>query len=145
MSSYLFEGLTRAHMIFHLLPCRLYTNLKANEEWMADLHAADVIFISTHSQGCVVSTHLLDRLIRDKHIRPPRDSVCVTGADSFPSSVGIDLPPDMKPQRICCLALCGIHHGPLRYLGSSTLVQPYIQVCSSMNYGFLDILLVLFH
>lgn len=111
---------------------KLYTNLKANEEWMADLHAADAIFISTHSQGCVVSTHLLDRLIRDKHIRPPRDSVCVTGADSFPSSVGIDLPPDMKPQRICCLALCGIHHGPLRYLGSSTLVQPYIQYFESL-------------
>jgi len=31
-------------------------------------------------------------------------------------------------QRVCCLALCGIHLGPLRYLSSSTLVGPYLQV-----------------
>jgi hypothetical protein len=31
-------------------------------------------------------------------------------------------------QRVCCLALCGIHLGPLRYLNSSSLTKPYIQV-----------------
>ena len=29
-------------------------------------------------------------------------------------------------QRVCCMRLCGIHLGPLRYL--STLAQIYIQV-----------------
>lgn len=85
---------------------RLYTNLTANSEWMDDLHAADAILVATHSQGSIVSTHLLDRLIREKHIKTSRPSA----------------------QRVCCLALCGIHLGPLRYLSSSSLLQPYIQV-----------------
>ena len=35
-----------------------------------------------------------------------------------------------KVQRVCssCMGICGIHLGPLRYLSSSTLFQPYIQV-----------------
>ena len=32
-------------------------------------------------------------------------------------------------QRGCYLALCGIHLDPLRYLCSSTLVGPYLEVC----------------
>jgi hypothetical protein len=33
-----------------------------------------------------------------------------------------------KVQRDCCLALYGIHLGPLRYLNSSTILGPYPQV-----------------
>ncbi|KAF8960837.1 hypothetical protein BDZ97DRAFT_1760478 [Flammula alnicola] len=33
-----------------------------------------------------------------------------------------------KIQRVCCLALCGIHLGPLRYLSSTTIPGPYLQV-----------------
>jgi hypothetical protein len=40
------------------------------------------------------------------------------------------MPSERKLQRVCCLALCGIHLGPLRYLSSSSLVAPYIQVRS---------------
>ncbi|KAJ8514671.1 hypothetical protein ONZ45_g7817 [Pleurotus djamor] len=47
---------------------RLYTNLLANEEWVGDIHEADAIFVATHSQGSIVSTHLLDRLLKDGHI-----------------------------------------------------------------------------
>lgn len=104
----------------------------SNQSWMDDLHGADAIFVATHSQGSVVSTHLLDRLIRDKHIRTTRNTSsmgaeAVTGAStsSF-SAAGV---PAGKPQKICCLALCGIHLGPLRYLSTSSLLQPYIQVC----------------
>lgn len=33
-----------------------------------------------------------------------------------------------NPQKIVCLAMCGIHLGPLRYLSSSSLLQQYFQV-----------------
>lgn len=111
--------------------------------------------MATHSQGSIVSTHLLDRLIRDGHIvtarnehehvgtatnqnqnEEQREQSVVSvglgmGAVAFPSSVGVGVQGERrrKVQRVCCLALCGIHLGPLRYLGSSTLVGPYLQVC----------------
>lgn len=90
---------------------------------MDDLHDADAIFVATHSQRSVVSTHLLDRLITDRHIRTAFNadaSILASGVASGSISV-------RPPQRICCLALCGIHLGPLRYLSTSSLVQPYIQ------------------
>ena len=89
---------------------------------MSDLHDADAIIVSTHSQGSIVSTRLLNRPIQDNHI---------TTTETFPFAIGI---PETisrrksKIQRVCCVALCGIHLGPLRYLSLSTLVQPYIQV-----------------
>jgi hypothetical protein len=110
---------------------------------MDDLHAADVIFVATHSQGSVVSTHLLDRLIMDNHIRTARNaphsipgSIPGGAVAEAASTAGLSVIVDVgsqsafKPQRICCLALCGIHLGPLRYLKSSSLVKPYIQVGS---------------
>ncbi|EAU87248.2 hypothetical protein CC1G_12689 [Coprinopsis cinerea okayama7 len=110
---------------------RVESNLLANSEWMSDLHEADAVIVATHSQGSVVSTHLLDRLIADKHIRTSVEPIEVSGADSFPSAVGVNVSPGRKPQRVCCLALCGIHLGPLRYLSGSSLVQPYIQYFES--------------
>lgn len=86
---------------------------------MDDLHNADAIFVSTHSQGSVVSTHLLDRLIRDRHIRTSKNA-----ASEPISDLGVNMVP-LPPQRVCCLALCGIHLGPLRYLNSSSLLQPF--------------------
>lgn len=107
----------------------------ANEGWMSDLHEADAIIVSTHSQGSVVSTHLLNRLIQENHITTSRNHDSTTsfgtGAETFPSVIGMPetiLRRKSKVQRVCCMGLCGIHLGPLRYLGSSTLVQPYIQV-----------------
>lgn len=53
------------------------------------------------------------------------------GAETFPSAIGV---PETissrrsKVQRVCCMALCGIHLGSLRYLSSSTFVPAYIQV-----------------
>ena len=107
----------------------------ANEGWMSDLHEADAIIVSTHSQGSIVSTHLLNRLIQDNHITTSRNQDSITsfgtGAETFPSAIG--MPETIsrrkgKVQRVCCMALCGIHLGPLKYLSSNTLVQPYIQV-----------------
>ncbi|KAI6161008.1 hypothetical protein EDD17DRAFT_1591508 [Pisolithus thermaeus] len=98
---------------------KLYQNLTSNEEWMNDLREADAIFLATHSQGSIVSTHILDRLIADRHIRTKANTTVFPG--------GIALP----PQRICCLGLCGIHLGPLRYLNTNSLLSPYIQYFES--------------
>jgi hypothetical protein len=103
-----------------------------NKEWMEDLSAADVIFVATHSQGSIVSTHLLDRLLREGHIRTspeptPKPTVGVESVIAGGAST-VTVVPVTKSQRICCLAVCGIHLGPLRYLSSSSIVGPYIQV-----------------
>lgn len=97
---------------------------------MADLANADVIFVATHSQGSVVSAHLLDRLIRDGHIRPSAhpDSLVAVATEAVTAGGSVSGP--LKTQRVCCLALCGIHLGPLRYLTSSSFTKSYIQVCS---------------
>jgi hypothetical protein len=94
---------------------------------MNDLHAADAILVATHSQGSIVSTHLLERLIREKHIKTSRrsDLLATASAALAPGGSVSAMPPT---QRVCCLALCGIHLGPLRSLGSSSLVWPYLQV-----------------
>ncbi|KAG6878018.1 hypothetical protein C0993_000799 [Termitomyces sp. T159_Od127] len=118
--------------------------------WMDDIHAADALIVATHSQGSIVSTHLLDRLIQDGHIRTSRTvkvshtgAVAQTALDATESVFGtagafplhlpapsvshLEASKHLRPQRVCCLALCGIHLGPLRYLRSSTLLQPYFQ------------------
>ncbi|KAJ6509366.1 hypothetical protein C8R47DRAFT_965941 [Mycena vitilis] len=113
---------------------KLYTALTTNPVWMDALHTADVIFVATHSQGSVVSTHLLDRLIRDGHIRTGGSDIskdptsAALGSTAPGGSASLPAPP---PQRVCCLALCGIHLGPLRYLNSSSLLLPYIQYFES--------------
>ncbi|KIJ12464.1 hypothetical protein PAXINDRAFT_41683, partial [Paxillus involutus ATCC 200175] len=107
---------------------KLYENLTGNKEWMEDLHDADAIFVATHSQGSVVSTHLLDRLIADRHIRTALNADASVPASGTASGSVSALRP---PQRICYMALCGIHLGPLRYLSTSSLVLPYIQYFES--------------
>jgi hypothetical protein len=97
---------------------------------MDDLHAADAILVATHSQGSIVSTHLLDRLIREKHIKTSRTSDLLASASAALAPGGTSSAA-RSSQRVCCLALCGIHLGPLRYLSSSSLLQPYIQVGDS--------------
>jgi hypothetical protein len=109
---------------------KLYKNLQSNRDWMDDLHTADVIFIATHSQGSIVSAHLLDRLIRDGHVKTFR-SISAGGSSQSLASGSADIVPKVQPQRICCLALCGIHLGPLRYLSTSSLLQPYFQYFES--------------
>lgn len=120
---------------------RLYANLNANPEWISDLHSADAVIVATHSQGCIVSTHLLDRLIRDGHIVTARKEHEHEHGDVGTAAMKVEVVPSSdsvretrKVQRVCCLALCGIHLGPLRYLGSSTLVGPYLQVRVSFSF-----------
>lgn len=127
-----FFGFISSFMVSLMKFCtRLYSSLVSNSEWMDDLREADVIFVATHSQGSVVSTHLLNKLIDESIIYTRPDEVVVSGGEGFPTTVGLPqvlaVPSERKIQRVCCLALCGIHLGPLRYLSSSSLVAPYIQ------------------
>ncbi|EJF58899.1 hypothetical protein DICSQDRAFT_90018 [Dichomitus squalens LYAD-421 SS1] len=106
---------------------RVYNHLLENDEWMEDLHAADVIFVASHSQGAVVSTHLLDRLIEDGHILTSRSVETLAKTAASISAGGAASIPTAQAQRVCLLALCGVHLGPLRYLKTSSLLQQYVQ------------------
>lgn len=107
---------------------RLYNNLTSRDDWMEALHGADVIFVATHSQGSIVSTHLISQLISDGHIRTGRNVDAVSTLVSATSSGGSAIASGTKKQHICCLAMCGIHLGPLAYLQKNSFVMPYIQV-----------------
>ncbi|KAJ9479724.1 Uncharacterized protein PHBOTO_003208 [Pseudozyma hubeiensis] len=73
---------------------RLFSELISRPNWVNDLKNADAIFLSAHSQGAIVATQLLARLIEQRHVRA-------------------------ESTRICLLAMCGIHHGPFAHLKSS--------------------------
>ena len=102
---------------------------------MEHLHAADVMFVASHSQGGVVSTHLIDRLIEDGHILTSRsvDTLAKTAASI--AAGGAAAVPTAQAQKVCLLSLCGIHLGPLRYMKTSSLLQPYFQVWPLMFFN----------
>uniref|UniRef100_V5EST2 YMC020W-like alpha/beta hydrolase domain-containing protein n=2 Tax=Kalmanozyma brasiliensis (strain GHG001) TaxID=1365824 RepID=V5EST2_KALBG len=73
---------------------RLFSELISRPNWVNDLKNADAVFLSAHSQGAIVATQLLARLIEQRHILA-------------------------ESTRICLLAMCGVHHGPFAHLKSS--------------------------
>ena len=79
---------------------RLFTNLLSNRSWIETVETADVLFIAAHSQGVIVSTHLLARLIEQRHVNPAKT-------------------------RVCLLGMCGIHNGPFSHL-QSTITSSYL-------------------
>lgn len=72
----------------------------------------------------------MDRLIADGHIRIAARDLAAAAVAIASGSASMSMM--RPPQRVCCLALCGIHLGPLRYLSTSSLVQPYIQYFESI-------------
>lgn len=46
----------------------LYENLMARQDWIEALNNADRIFVASHSQGTIVSTMLIERLINEGEI-----------------------------------------------------------------------------
>ncbi|GAA5969709.1 hypothetical protein JCM11641_008012 [Rhodosporidiobolus odoratus] len=76
---------------------KLYSQLTSREEWLQAILRADAVFVATHSQGSVVSTQLLARML---------DQGLIVGA------------------RTHLLAMCGIAQGPFVYL-SQALFAPY--------------------
>lgn len=122
-----------------LMNGRVYNQLLGNDEWIEDLRAADVIFVATHSQGSIVSTHLVNKLIQDGHILTKRyvDTLVKTASSLSAGNVSINA--STQAQRICFLAMCGVHLGPLRYLRTSSLLSPYIQVRNTRYFAILGL------
>ncbi|CAO1620896.1 unnamed protein product [Sympodiomycopsis kandeliae] len=79
---------------------RSFGTLLNRKEWVQDLKEADAIFFACHSQGCIVGTNLLARLIEQQYILP-------------------------RKTRIALLGMCGIHSGPFEHL-RSTVVSSYV-------------------
>ncbi|KAJ1026094.1 hypothetical protein NDA18_003754 [Ustilago nuda] len=73
---------------------RLFAELISRPNWVRDLKNCDALFLSAHSQGAIVATQLLARLIEQRHVHA-------------------------EHTRICLLAMAGIHHGPFAHLRSS--------------------------
>lgn len=107
---------------------RVYDHFLSNDEWVEDLQAADVIFVTTHSQGSIVSTHLVNKLIQDGHILTKRNVDTLVKTASTLTSGNASIIASTQAQRICFLAMCGVHLGPLRYLRTSSLLSQYLQV-----------------
>jgi len=106
---------------------KVHAHLLGNADWLEDLHLADVIFVAAHSQGTIVATHLLEKLIKEGHILTPRNIDILTSTAAAIAPGGMPPASASRTQKICFLSICGIHLGPLRYLKTSSLLQPYIQ------------------
>ncbi|GAA5909464.1 uncharacterized protein JCM6883_003953 [Sporobolomyces salmoneus] len=83
---------------------KLYSQLSDRVEWLHALKKADVVFLATHSQGTVVSTQLLARML---------DQNLIVGTQTH------------------LLAMCGIAQGPFVYLYQSIALAPYVWVESA--------------
>ena len=93
------------------------------------MHDADAILIATHSQGSVVPTQLLDRLILDNHIRAPG------GSPPPPLQTGRSQEAMQAGRPVSSFTGYAVWRrvGPLKYLKSISLVKPYIQVGTSLE------------
>ncbi|EJU05139.1 hypothetical protein DACRYDRAFT_19736, partial [Dacryopinax primogenitus] len=103
---------------------KLYSTLKSNEMWMNDIHQADVILFACHSQGSIVTCQIMDRLLEEGHIYTGYPEQTAGETIVKLETQGPAIP--RKVQRVVCLALCGIHLGPLLYLNTSVLTQPWL-------------------
>ncbi|GAA6002426.1 uncharacterized protein JCM10292_006652 [Rhodotorula paludigena] len=83
---------------------KLYNQLVGREEWVQALKMADAVFLATHSQGVVVSTQLIARMLDQGLIAGPQTHL---------------------------LAMCGISQGPFIYLYNSIALAPYFNYVES--------------
>lgn len=121
---------------------RLYKQYLSNPAWINDLRRADAILFAAHSQGCIVTTHLISRMIAQGHIRTPLNREAVARCEWAFGPIGIV--PDEKSkrgrqlaanlpgaeggrQKVAMLAMCGVHLGPLYSISTSSVIGPYLQ------------------
>ncbi|GAA5828378.1 hypothetical protein JCM11251_006220 [Rhodosporidiobolus azoricus] len=83
---------------------KLYNQLVSRDEWVQAITMADAVFVATHSQGCVVSSQLLARML---------DQGLIVGTQTH------------------LLAMCGIAQGPFIYLYQSLALAPYFNYLES--------------
>ncbi|KAL7425280.1 hypothetical protein Q5752_000968 [Cryptotrichosporon argae] len=120
---------------------KLYKAYLSNPAWINDLRRADAIFFAAHSQGCIVTTHLISRLIAQGHIRTAHNADAVSRCEWAFGPVGV-VPDDPRRkrgqsaaplyheggrQKVAMLAMCGVHLGPLYSISTSSVIQPYLQ------------------
>jgi hypothetical protein len=63
----------------------LYKSYLSNPAWINDLRRADAVFFAAHSQGCIVTTHLLSRLIAQGHLKTPLNAEAVARVSLLPA------------------------------------------------------------
>lgn len=80
---------------------KLFAALLGNQKHVQAIAEADALFIAAHSQGSIVATHLLARLIEQGHV-------------------------NARETRTALLAMCGIHHGPFPHLSTNTISSYYL-------------------
>lgn len=121
---------------------KLYKQYLSNPAWINDLRRADAIFFAAHSQGCIVTTHLISRMIAQGHIRTSLNREAVTRCEWAFGPIGIVPSEDSKKgrqlmaqmsghdggrQKVAMLAMCGVHLGPFYSISTSSVIQPYLQ------------------
>ncbi|WVQ74730.1 hypothetical protein IAR50_004334 [Cryptococcus sp. DSM 104548] len=122
---------------------KLYKAYLSNPAWINDLRRADAIFFAAHSQGCIVTTHLISRMIAQGHIRTSHNAEAVSRCEWAFGPIGV-VPPgsphrrhsyehstlsgaDGGKQKVAMLSMCGVHLGPLYSISTSSVIQPYLQ------------------
>ncbi|WVQ95861.1 hypothetical protein IAU59_002960 [Kwoniella sp. CBS 9459] len=121
---------------------RLYKAYLSNPAWINDLRRADAIFFAAHSQGCIVTTHLISRMIAQGHIRTSENAEAVARCEWAFGPIGV-VPDEPRRgrrgasvhlqgsegghQKVAMLAMCGVHLGPLYSISTSSVIQPYLQ------------------
>ncbi|OCF34418.1 hypothetical protein I316_03932 [Kwoniella heveanensis BCC8398] len=106
---------------------RLYKAYLSNPAWINDLRRADAIFFAAHSQGCIVTTHLISRMIAQGHIRTPSNGEAVARCEWAFGPIGVVPDEPRGHQKVALLAMCGVHLGPLYSISTSSVIQPYLQ------------------
>jgi len=116
----------------------LYKSYLSNPAWINDLRRADAVFFAAHSQGCIVTTHLISRLIAQGHIRTAHNADAVASCEWAFGPIGV-IPETRRRsqpipggsegghQKVAMLAMCGVHLGPLYSISTSSVIQPYLQ------------------
>lgn len=121
---------------------KLYKAYLSNPAWINDLRRADAILFAAHSQGCVVTTHLISRMIAQGHIRTAHNREAVARCEWAFGPIAIVPSEDSKKgrrlaaalggaeggrQKVAMLAMCGVHLGPLYSISTSSVIGPYLQ------------------
>jgi hypothetical protein len=72
-----------------VLTFSLYKAYLSNPAWINDLRRADAIFFAAHSQGCIVTTHLISRMIAQGHIRTAYNADAVARCEWAFGPIGV--------------------------------------------------------
>lgn len=114
---------------------RLFKQYLSKPEWIADMRRADAVFFAAHSQGCIVTAHLMCRLIMQGHLRTPDNHESVARCEwafgpivlpDHARGAGKINRPVAGSQKLLLLAMCGVHQGPFASMATSAVLQPYL-------------------